>query len=164
MVVTDGGLLYFIRWVHVDCERQEGADTQVQDGYTCRVCKQVQEESRHNQPISSQEPSLTDPEPIEGEYKSLSTRHTSDVFVSLVVGSVIEYWSAIVGKCHLFCITLEQILSLNVFLRMGNLGVVTYCSTQRPCLHQLLTSVSGQLADRLQFTPGINLRIEFISC
>ncbi|ROL51048.1 Histone-lysine N-methyltransferase 2C, partial [Anabarilius grahami] len=55
------------RWVHVDCERQEGADpdTQVQDGYTCRVCKQVQEESRHNQPISSQEPSLTDPEPIE---------------------------------------------------------------------------------------------------
>lgn len=29
------------------------------------------------------------------------------------------------------------------FLRLGNLGVVTYCLTQRPCLHQLLTSVSG---------------------
>ncbi len=57
------------RWVHVDCERQEGTDpdTQVQDGYTCRVCKQVEEESRHNQPVS------TDPEPAEGEYTSLST-------------------------------------------------------------------------------------------
>jgi len=68
----------------VDCGRQEGADpnNEVQDGYTCRVCKQVQEESGHNQPISSQEPSLSDPEPIEGEYMPLSTPHTSDVFVS----------------------------------------------------------------------------------
>lgn len=84
---------FSIRWVHVDCERQEGADpnSQVQDGYTCRVCKQVQEESGHNQPISSQEPSLADPEPIEGEYMSLSTPHTSDVFVSLAVGCIIEY-------------------------------------------------------------------------
>ncbi|XP_026093585.1 histone-lysine N-methyltransferase 2C-like isoform X5 [Carassius auratus] len=50
------------RWVHVDCDRQEGADpdTQMQDGYTCRVCKHVEEESRHNQQAS-----FTDPEPAE---------------------------------------------------------------------------------------------------
>uniref|UniRef100_A0A9J8DE02 [histone H3]-lysine(4) N-methyltransferase n=1 Tax=Cyprinus carpio carpio TaxID=630221 RepID=A0A9J8DE02_CYPCA len=55
------------RWVHVDCDRQEGADpdTQMQDGYTCSVCKHVEEESRQNQPVSSQEASFTDPEPAE---------------------------------------------------------------------------------------------------
>ncbi len=54
----------------MDCEKQEGTnpDTQVHDGYTCRVCKQVEEENRHNQPVSSQEALFTDPEPAEGEY------------------------------------------------------------------------------------------------
>ncbi|XP_051738984.1 histone-lysine N-methyltransferase 2C isoform X6 [Ctenopharyngodon idella] len=73
------------RWVHVDCERQEGADpdTQVQDGYTCRVCKQVQEESRHNQPISSQEPSLTDPEPVEDVFVAVEEVNEAEEEVPL---------------------------------------------------------------------------------
>nr|XP_005162602.1 histone-lysine N-methyltransferase 2C isoform X1 [Danio rerio] len=61
------------RWVHVDCVRQEGTnpDTQLQDGYTCRACKQVEEETRHSQPVSSQEASLTDPEPAEDVFMSV---------------------------------------------------------------------------------------------
>lgn len=89
-----GLFIVSFRWVHVDCERQEGTDpdTQVQDGYTCRVCKQVEEESRHNQPVSSQEASFTDPEPAEGEYTSLSTWCTSDGVVIHTVSSVVRFW------------------------------------------------------------------------
>lgn len=88
------------RWVHVDCERQEGTDpdTQVQDGYTCKVCKQVEEESRHNQPISSQEASFTDPEPTEGEYTSLSTWCTSDGVIIHTVGSIVRFWRLNIHK------------------------------------------------------------------
>ncbi len=74
----------------MDCEKQEGTDpdTQVQDGYTCRVCKQVEEENRHDQPVSSQEASFTDPEPAEGEYTSL----TSDGVVIHTVGNIVRFW------------------------------------------------------------------------
>nr|XP_055037820.1 histone-lysine N-methyltransferase 2C isoform X4 [Misgurnus anguillicaudatus] len=52
------------RWVHADCEKQVGSgpNTQVQDAYICSVCKQVEEETRNKQPVSTQETSLTDPE------------------------------------------------------------------------------------------------------
>lgn len=91
MVVTDGCVCFSIRWVHVDCVRQEGTnpDTQLQDGYTCRACKQVEEETRHSQPVSSQEASLTDPKPAEGEYTAHSAQHASELLVSLAVCSII---------------------------------------------------------------------------
>ncbi|XP_065150686.2 histone-lysine N-methyltransferase 2C isoform X3 [Paramisgurnus dabryanus] len=52
------------RWVHADCEKQVGSDpnTQVQDAFICSVCKQVEEETGHEQPVSAQETSLADPE------------------------------------------------------------------------------------------------------
>ncbi|XP_043083004.1 histone-lysine N-methyltransferase 2C-like [Puntigrus tetrazona] len=73
------------RWVHVDCERREGADpdTQVQDGYTCRVCKQVEEESRHNQPVSSQEALFTDPEPAEDVFMAVEEVNEAEEEVAL---------------------------------------------------------------------------------
>lgn len=57
----------------MDCERQKGPDPDalVQDGYTCSVCKQVEEETEHDQPVSEQETTLADPEPAEGESVSL---------------------------------------------------------------------------------------------
>ncbi|XP_016298872.1 histone-lysine N-methyltransferase 2C-like isoform X4 [Sinocyclocheilus anshuiensis] len=73
------------RWVHVDCDRQEGADpdTQMQDGYTCRVCKHVEEESRHNQPVSSQEASFTDPEPAEDVFMAVEEVNEDEEEVAL---------------------------------------------------------------------------------
>ncbi|XP_051538392.1 histone-lysine N-methyltransferase 2C-like isoform X2 [Myxocyprinus asiaticus] len=61
------------RWVHVNCERQEGGDpdAQVQDGYTCSVCKQVEEETQHNKPVSRQEALLTKSEPVEDVFMAV---------------------------------------------------------------------------------------------
>ncbi|XP_052398392.1 histone-lysine N-methyltransferase 2C isoform X7 [Carassius gibelio] len=68
------------RWVHVDCDRQEGADpdTQMQDGYTCRVCKHVEEESRHNQQAS-----FTDPEPAEDIFMAVEEVNEAEEEVPL---------------------------------------------------------------------------------
>ncbi|XP_051970833.1 histone-lysine N-methyltransferase 2C-like [Xyrauchen texanus] len=55
------------RWVHVNCERQEGdePDAQAQNVYTCSLCKQEEEETQHCQPISRLEALIADPEPVE---------------------------------------------------------------------------------------------------
>ncbi|XP_036437673.1 histone-lysine N-methyltransferase 2C isoform X1 [Colossoma macropomum] len=52
------------RWVHVECERRDDSDpsAQVQDGYTCSVCKQVE---TGGQAQAAQETTLDDPEAAE---------------------------------------------------------------------------------------------------
>ncbi|TRY85076.1 hypothetical protein DNTS_020863, partial [Danionella cerebrum] len=75
------------RWVHVDCAKQESSypNSLMQNSYTCSGCKQAEEASGHSQPVNCQEASLTDPEPAEGEYTSVSTQHMADGIVSLDV-------------------------------------------------------------------------------
>lgn len=61
-----------LRCVHVECVKRDTSEpgSQPQDGYTCGVCKQLEQDSTEHAVIHTvQDAVLADPEAAEGEFQ-----------------------------------------------------------------------------------------------